>query len=126
MNVIKVYYTDLGFDMGDDLQLEHNQSNNKSNQSTITILTTVDAMGPTDVDQSITKWVLVRVSVEVVSEQTSRGHISDEENEVEEGGNYLWSAIEEEDCEDGEGGEGNGKNGLSYCGLVSYSGLYEC
>ena len=89
MNVIKVYYTDLGFDMGDDLQLEHNQSNNKPNQSTITILTTVDAMGPTDVDQSITKWVLVRVSVEVVSEQTSRGHISDEENEVEEGGNYL-------------------------------------
>ena len=75
--------------MGDDLQLEHNQPNNKPNQSTITILATVDAMRPTDVDQSITKWVFVRVSVEVVSKQTSRGHISDEENKVEEGGNYL-------------------------------------
>ena len=84
-----MYGADLAFDMGNNLQLEHNQPNNKPNQSTITILTTVDAMGPTDIDQSITKWVLVRVSVEVVSEQTSRGHISDEENEVEEGGNYL-------------------------------------
>ena len=84
-----MYSTDLAFDIGDDLQLEYNQPNNKSNQPTITILTTVDAMGPTDVDQSITKWILVRVSVEVVSKQTSRGHISDEENEVEKGGNYL-------------------------------------
>jgi len=58
--------------MGDDLQLEHNQPNNKPHQSTITILTTVDAMGSTDVDQSITKWVLARVSVEVMSKQTAR------------------------------------------------------
>ena len=70
--------------MGDDLQLEHNQPDNKSNQSTITIFTTADAMGSTDVDQSVTKWVLARVSVEVVSERTGRGHISDEGNEVEE------------------------------------------
>ena len=66
-----MYYTDLAFDMGDNLQLEHNQPNNKSDQSTITILTAVDAMVSTDVDQNITKWVLVRVSVGVVSEQTS-------------------------------------------------------
>ena len=59
--------------MGDNLQLEHNQTNNKSDQSTITILATVDAMGSTD----------------VVSKQTSRGHVSDEENKVEKGGNYL-------------------------------------
>ena len=83
-------------------------------------------MGPTDVDQRITKWILVRVSVEVVSKQTSRGHISDEKNEVEECGNYLWGAIEKEDREDGEGGEGNGENGLSYRRIVWYSGLCEC
>jgi len=94
--------------------LDHNQPSNKSDQSTIMILTTVDAMGSTDVDQSGTKRVLSRVSVEVVSKQTSRGQISDEENEVEEGSNYLCGAIEEEDSEDGEGGEGNGENGKDF------------
>ena len=88
-DAVRMLLNRLGLRCGDDLQLEHNQPNNKPNQSTITILTTVNAMGPTDIDQSITKWILMRVSVEVVSEQTSRGHISDEENEVEEGGNYL-------------------------------------
>jgi len=51
--------------------------------------------------------------VEVMSKQTSRGQISDEESKVEEGGNYLCGAAEEEDCEDGEDGEGDGENGLS-------------
>ena len=44
--------------------------------------------------------------------------VSDEENEAEEGGNYLGGAIKEKDCEDGESGEGNGENGLSYRGLI--------
>ena len=52
---------------------------NKPHQSTITIITIVDAMGNMEVDQSVTKWVLARVSVEVVSKQTSRGHVSDGE-----------------------------------------------
>lgn len=109
-------YNKEGENSGDEEEdeLNHNQPNNKSNQSTITILTTVDAMGSTDVDQSVTKWVLARVSVKVVSKQTSRSQISDEENEVEEGGNYLEGAIEEEDCEDGEGGEGNGEDGKHF------------
>ena len=106
------------FDIGDDLQLGHNQSNNNPNQSTITIITTVDAMGSTDVDQSVTKWVLARVPVEVVTEKTGRGKISDEENEVEESGNYLCGAIEEEGCEDEKGGEGNGEFEPSCRGLV--------
>ena len=84
-----MHYTDLAFDIRDDLQLDHNQPNTKPNQSTITILTTVGAMGSTDVGQSVTKWVLARVSVEVMFKQTSRSQISDEENEIEEGGNYL-------------------------------------
>ena len=84
-----MYHANLAFDIEDDLHLDHNQPNNKSDQSSITILTTIEAMGSTDVNQSVTKSVLVRASAEVVSEQTSRGHISDEENEVEEGGNYL-------------------------------------
>ena len=78
-----MHCTDIAFDIRDDLQLDHNQPNNKSNQSTITVLTTVDTMGSTDVDQSGMKWVLARVFVEVVSKQISRGQISDE------GGNYL-------------------------------------
>ena len=56
--------------------------------------------------------------MEVVSEKTSRGKVSDEENEVEESGNYLCGAIEEEGCEDGKGGEGNGEYELSYRGLI--------
>ena len=75
-------------------------------------------MGNMEADQSITKWVLARVSVEVVSEKTSRGKISNEENEVEESGNYLCGAIEEEDCEDDKGGAGNGEYELSYRELV--------
>ena len=50
--------------------------------------------------------------MEVVSKQTNQGQVSNEENAVEEGGNCLWGAIEEEVCEDGEGGEGNGEIGL--------------
>ena len=75
-------------------------------------------MGNMEADQSVTKWVLARVSVEVVTEKTSRGKISDEENEVEESGNYLCGAIEEEDCEDDEGDAGNGEYELSYRELV--------
>ena len=93
--------------------MDQDQPSNKPNQSTIAIITTVEATGGADVDQSGAKWVIARVSVEVMSKQTSRGQISDEESKVEEGGNYLCGAAEEEDCEDGEDGEGDGENGLS-------------
>lgn len=95
-------------------KLNQNQPSNKSNQSTITIIATVNSTGGADADQSGAKWIVARVSVEVMSKQTSRGQIPDEENKVEEGGNYLCGAIEEEDCEDGERGEGNGENGKDF------------
>jgi len=115
-----MYCADLVFDTGDDLQLNQDQPSNKSNQSTITSITTVDSTGGADADQSGAKWVVARVSVEVMSKQTSRGQIPDEENKVEEGGNYLCGAIEEEDCEDGEGGEGNGENGLQWVSIRGF------
>lgn len=101
---------DLSIGVEDDLQLNQNQPRNKPNQSAIAIFTTVDATGSANAAQRGTKWVLARVSVEVMPKQTSRSHVSDEKSEVEKGGDYLCSVVKGEDCKYGENGEGDGQN----------------